>query len=154
MSFKQGMSLVEIMIGLILLALIAIPSLNVINTKSKAVTATRDHSQAAFVAQRIQETARAYQFDLLEADQYSSDSQTRKKTFEWKANNDDEVRIQSLNGIDYKIKTLNVDPVVNKDDPDSEKFPVLYLIQFTIEYTGQDKKNHNLTINTAISRRD
>jgi len=81
---RNGMSMIEIMIGVILLALIVVPSLNVIISQTKTVTATRDHSQAAFVAQKIQETCRSYRFDMIEADQYASKPAEQKKTFEWR----------------------------------------------------------------------
>lgn len=109
MSNKKGMSLVEIMLGVILLTLIIVPALNVINSKSKAVTATRDHSQAAFIAQKIQETARAFRFDLLDADQYAGDEITRKKTFEWKTQNLEQYRVHNLNGIKYEITDLKIE---------------------------------------------
>ena len=46
MKKNQGLSMVEVMIGVILLALMVIPSLNVITSKTRTVTATRDHSLA------------------------------------------------------------------------------------------------------------
>ena len=144
--------MVEVMIGVILLALIVIPSLNVIGTKTKTVTATRDHSQAAFVAQKIQETARAFKFALLEADQYSSEPQKQKTTFEWKLKNDDDYRKHSLNGIDYQIEEVAVDAVENKLD--STQASNLCLFKFAVKYTGKDRREHVLRINTAISRRE
>jgi Tfp pilus assembly protein PilE len=154
MKFKYGMSMVEIMIGVILLALIVIPSFNVITSKTKAVTSTRDHAQASFVAQKIQETARSYKFDLLEADQYISDTAKQKKTFEWKIKNEDELKKHSLNGIDYLIEDVAIDPVFNSKDPTSQDRPIIQLFKFTVKYIGKDQKEHILTVNTALSKRE
>ncbi|MBR4329616.1 MAG: hypothetical protein IKP71_07160, partial [Candidatus Riflebacteria bacterium] len=63
---KKAVSMVEIMIGVLLLALILIPSLNVIIGQTQTVTATRDHAQAAFIAEKVIEIARSYPFDMLE----------------------------------------------------------------------------------------
>ncbi len=154
MKKQIGMSMIEIIIGVVLLALIVVPSLNVINTKTKSVTATRDHSQAAFVAQKVQEMARAFRFDLIEADRYSSDAATQKTTFEWRVKNQDEYKKHVLNGITYLIEDLEIDPVLNKEIPDTDQRPILYLMKFAIRYTGKDGRDHELRINTAISRRD
>lgn len=151
---KQGMSLIEIMIGVILLALIVVPSLNVINTKTQSVTATRDHQQAAFVAQKVQETARAFKFDLIEADRYAGDTATQQKTFEWLIKNSDELKKHSLNGIDYLIEDVEITPAINQSNPDPDQTPILLFFKFTVKYTGKDKREHRLIIDTAISRRE
>lgn len=153
MSKKFGLSMVEVMIGVILLALIVIPSLNVITSKTRTVTATRDHSQAAFVAQKVQETARAFKFDLLDSDQYVSNPTMQKKTYEWKLKNEDEYRRHVLNGIEYLIDEVAIDPVFNKEDPDPNQAIILLLFKFTVKYKGKDGRDHNLRINTAIARR-
>lgn len=153
MKKNLGLSMVEVMIGVILLALMVIPSLNVITSKTRTVTATRDHSQAAFVAQKVQETARAFKFDLIESDQYSSDPQMQKKTYEWKLKNEDDFRRHNLNGIEYLIDEVAIDPAVNKEDPDTNQSVILLLFKFTVKYTGKDGRDHSLRINTAISRR-
>lgn len=151
---KTGMSMIEVIIGIVLLSLIVVPSLRVINTKTKTVAATRDHSQAAFVAQKVQEIARAFKFSLLEADQYSSNSQLQEKTFEWKIKNQDDLRKHTINGIDYLIEDVFLDPVLNSEITDPNQIPLLYLLQFTIKYKGKDTRDHVLSINTAISQRD
>ena len=152
---NRGMSMVEIMIGVILLALIVVPSLNVIISQTQTVTATRDHSQAAFVAQKIQETCRSYSFDMIEAEQYASDAARQKKTFEWKLKNDDELRKQVINGIEYIV-----DPDKTAIDPAPNQFatgnpaPTVYLFKFSITYVGKDKRDHRLDIATAIAQRE
>ncbi|GAB4275290.1 MAG: hypothetical protein Kow0029_16260 [Candidatus Rifleibacteriota bacterium] len=151
---KYGMSMVEIIIGVILLALIVVPSLNVINTKTQTVTATRDHAQAAFVAQKIQEMARAFKFEFIEADRYASNPELQRRTFEWKLKNDEEFKKHNLNGIDYNIEDVAIDPVLNSEDPDPDQIPIVYLLQFTIRYHGKDNRDHEMSINTAISQRD
>jgi len=149
---NNGMSIVEVMIGVILLALIIVPSLNVIMSQTQTVTSTRDHSQAAFLAQRIQEICRSYSFKLVEADQYSSDPNTQKKTFEWKLKNSDKLNKYESNGITYHVTNVLIDPVVNSFSPSDPT--VMYLVHFSIEYLGQDRRNHRLDIDTAISKRE
>ncbi len=149
---KNGMSLVEVMIGVVLLALIIIPSLNVITSQTKTVTATRDHANAAFLAQKIQEMCRGYTFDLIEADQYSSKPNEMKKTFEWKLKNDDNYRKHDINGISYEIKDVKIEPVKNSEAPTDPT--ILNVIFFAIEYVGKDKKTHRLEISTALSKRN
>lgn len=152
---RCGMSMVEIMIGVILLSLIIVPSLNVIVSQTQTVTATRDHSAAAFVAQKIQELCRSYRFDLIEAEQYSSDPATQKKTFEWRLKNDDEYRKHLINGIEYLI-----DPTRTAVTPVPDQFvggnpaPSVYLLKFSVSYTGKDKRSHRLDISTAIAQRE
>ncbi len=149
------MSMVEIMIGVVLLALIIIPSLNVISSQTQTVTATRDHSQAAFVAQKIQEILRSYNFRLIEADQYSAEPEKQKKTFEWKIKNDDELRKHKINGIDYLIDPAQtrVDPVINSLEGTDQQ-PTAYLVAFVINYKAKDGRQHRLNISTAISMRE
>lgn len=147
--------MVEIMIGVILLALIIIPSLNVIVSQTQTVTATRDHSQAAFVAQKLQEICRSYSFDLIDADQYTLDPVKQKKTFEWKLKNDDELKKQVINGIEYNVDPdrTRIDPVPNKLAT-SDAAPSIFLFKFSITYTGKDKRGHRLDVSTAIAQRE
>lgn len=147
--------MIEIMIGVILLALIIVPSLNVIVSQTQTVTATRDHSQAAFVAQKLQEICRSYSFDLIEADQYAADQVKQKKTFEWKLKNDNELKKQLINGIEYIVDPdkTRIDPVPNQFATGNPA-PTLYLFKFSITYLGKDKRNHRLDISTAIAQRE
>lgn len=149
---KNGMSMVEVMIGIILLTLILVPSLSVIMSQTKSVTATRDHSQAAFLAQRTEEIARSYAFEFLDSDKYNSNKILQKKTFEWKMNNLVSMNQYTSNGITYNIKNVLVDPVVNSRSPSDP--PIMYLLHFTIEYVGQDKRDHRLDIDTALAKRE
>ncbi len=152
---RSGMSMVEIMIGVILLSLIVVPSLNVIVSQTQTVTATRDHSAAAFVAQKVQELCRSHSFDLIEADQYSADPATQKKTFEWRLKNDDEYRRHLINGIEYLV-----DPEKTFVTPVPDQFasgnpaPSVYLVKFSISYKSKDKRSHRLDISTAIAQRE
>jgi len=152
---NRAMSMVEIMIGVVLLALIIIPSMNVISSQTQTVTATRDHSQAAFVAQKIQEIMRSYRFNLIEADQYSSDTSRQKKTFEWKLKNADELKKHVINNIEYLIDPdlTSIDPVkLSNSDPSNP--PMAYLVRFLITYRSKDGRDHRLNISTAISQRE
>lgn len=153
-SGRRGMSMVEIMIGVIILALVLIPSLNVIISETKTVNATRDHTQASFFAQKILESAHACKFDLLDADQYDDDPVTQKTTFEYALENNDDFRTDTINGIKYEVVKTNDDQVkfaADKNDPDVK--PSMVFLSFTVKYIGQDKSPHTLDIHTAISRR-
>lgn len=152
-KIKTGMSMIEILIGVILLALIIVPSLNVILSQTKTVTSTRDHSQAAFVAQKIQEILRSYKFSLIEAEQYAADQALQKRTFEWKLKNSDELKKQVINNIVYLIDDVKIDAVKNPA-AGPEQAICAYVVSYSIKYTGKDMRNHRLDISTAISLRD
>ena len=78
-NYRKAVSLVEVMIGVFLLALILVPSLNVVISQTQTVTSTRDHSQAAFLADKILETAKAWNFNMLDEDRFTSED-TKKKS--------------------------------------------------------------------------
>lgn len=147
---RNGVSIVEILIGIIILALVLIPSLTVILSDTKAVTATRDHTMAAFVAQNILETARNYKFAYLEADQYAGKPDMQQKTFEYALKN--QLKERTINGIKYEIKDALVDPVKNALAPNEP--PIMVLIKFAVEYKGLDGRNHRLDISTAIAQEE
>ncbi len=150
---RSAMSLIEIMIGVILLALIVVPSLRVLIGQTKTVTATRDHSSAAFVAQKVQELCRSFKFDMIEADQYSADTDKQKKTFEWKLQKDDDYKKHVVNGIVYNIVNSRIDPIKGvHDEPNT--MPIAVAFRFAIEYTGKDQREHCLEISTVITRRE
>ena len=147
--------MIEIMIGVVLLSLIIVPSLQVIVTQTKTVTATRDHSSAAFVAQKIQELARSFQFDMIEAEQYSSDQSKQKQTFEWLLKNDDQYRKHVINAVEYQIlpDETRIDPLISANDSAKTR-PVALAFHFTIKYISKDGRDHRLEISTVITRKD
>lgn len=144
-----GITITEILIGVIILALVLLPSLTVILSETKAVKATRDHTMAAFYAQLILETARNYQFKYLDADQYS-DPNEKQKTFEYALNNT--LKTRKINGIKYEIIDASVDPVKSKVDPAAQ--PSVMLVKFAVAYTGLDGRNHRLDVYTAIGQEE
>lgn len=152
---RSAMSMVEIMIGVILLTLIIVPSLNVIVGQTKTVTATRDHSSAAFVAQKVQELCRSFQFDMIEAEQYNADPDKQKQTFEWRLKNDDQYRKHVVNEIEYLIDPdeTSIDPLKGIQD-DASTPPIALAFGFTIKYTSKDKRDHLLKISTVVTKRE
>jgi len=71
------------------------------------------------------------------------------------AQNDDELRKQVINGIEYKIdpdKTF-IDPVPNQFATGNPA-PTVYLFKFSITYLGKDTRDHRLDISTAIAQRE
>ncbi|HAE38412.1 MAG TPA: hypothetical protein DCG57_07210 [Candidatus Riflebacteria bacterium] len=151
----SAMSMIEIMIGVVLLSLIIVPSLQVIVTQTKTVTATRDHSSAAFVAQKIQELARSFQFDMIEAEQYNADQSKQKQTFEWLLKNDDQYRKHVINAVEYQIlpDETRIDPLISANDSAKTR-PVALAFHFTIKYISKDGRDHRLEISTVITRKD
>ena len=153
---KKAVSMVEIMIGVLLLALILIPSLNVIIGQTQTVTATRDHAQAAFIAEKVIEIARSYPFDMLDEERHQNDkdSSKKEKTFEYRIKNKEEYNTFVVNGITYKIdpESLFVDPIKAKD-VDKDAVPNIYAIKYTIQYTGKDGKDHHLDIHTVLAQK-
>ncbi|MBQ2594581.1 MAG: hypothetical protein II567_15040 [Candidatus Riflebacteria bacterium] len=153
---KKAVSMIEIMIGVLLLALILIPSLNVIIGQAQTVTSTRDHAQAAFLAEKILETARSYPFDMLEEERHANDSDSSKKekTFEYRLKNKEEYNTHVVNGITYKIdpKGVFIDPITTKN-ADKDSIPNICAVKFTIQYTGKDGRDHHLDIHTILAQR-
>ncbi len=156
---KKAMSMIEIMIGVMLLALILIPSLNVIIGQTQTVTATRDHAQAAFLADKIIEIARSYPFDMLDEEHHAQSSDPNsadkaKKTFEHRMKNEEKYNTFEVNGITYKVnpQTISVDPIKVKDAAEND-IPTVYALFYTIEYTGKDGRQHSLDIHTILAQR-
>ena len=153
---KKAVSMIEIMIGVLLLALILIPSLNVIIGQAQTVTSTRDHAQAAFLAEKILEIARSYPFDMLEEERHNNDNDSSKKekTFEYRLKNKEEHNTYVVNGITYKIdpKSVFIDPITTKN-ADKDAIPNIYAVKFTIQYTGKDGRDHHLDIHTILAQR-
>lgn len=151
---KSGMSMVEIMIGVILLALIIVPSLNVIVSQTRTVTATRDHAQAAMLAQKIQEICRSYKFNLISAAPYTNDISMQQRTFEWRLKNLDEMNKYLINGVEYRVDPASIKIAAAENANETEQIPILYMLSFSIDYTGKDNRSHRLDIATAIAKRE
>lgn len=148
---QAGLSLIEVMIGVIILALAIIPSLNVIFSETKTVVATRDHSQAAFLAQQIMEKARAYSFKFLDEDDTTLTADEKKKTLEYVMKNDNAENSFNINGINYLIEDFKVTRVPTKTDA---TFMPIALVSYKIKYQGKDKRPHEIAIDTAISKQE
>lgn len=151
---KQGVSMVEIMIGVLLLALILLPSLNVMISQTQTVTKTRDHSQAAFLAQKIFEIAHSSGFNMLDAERYPNDPEKQKKTLEYKLKNDTNYNTYKMNGITYTLDKdyTSIDPI-KTTEASNDTLPVLYALKYRIVYTGKDNREHHLDIQTLLSQR-
>jgi len=153
------MSMVEVMIGLLLLALLLVPSLNAINNQFKMVNATREHIQAAFVAQKVIEMFRAHSFRLIS--EAKADESEKSETFEHKLKNDDFYKKHVLNNVVYEVVTDSVKilPVWTSEAAENEgknsaKKPNAYVFQFEIKYEDSRNKIHTLPVTTALTRRE
>lgn len=155
---RLGMSIVEVCIGVILLALILIPSMNVLSHGTATVTATRDHLEAVYMAQRVMEAARTYDFNFLAISQQSGSAE-QQKTFEYDAKNDsadplDRVKQKEvINGITYEIETATFAIQQGKNRSDANANVPVVAYRFSIVYTSRDGKKHELPVSAAISRR-
>ena len=151
---KKAVSMVEIMIGVMLLALILIPSLNVIIGQTHTVTATRDHAQAAFLAEKIIETAKSYPFNMLEEERYKDKQDKQKNTLEYRLKNEEKYNTFVVNGITYKIdpKQTSVDEIKTKNAA-KDAIPNVYAFKFSIVYEGKDGREHHLDVHTILAQR-
>ena len=151
---RIGVSMIEILIGVMLLVLMLIPSLNVMIGQTKTVTSTRDHSQAAFLAQKIIEIARSCSFNMLDSEKYLDDSEKQQKTFEYKLLNDPEYNTHVINDITYKIDAefTSIDPIKSIEDSE-DSIPNLYAFKYRITYIGKDNREHSLDMYTLLSQR-
>ncbi|MBF0405989.1 MAG: hypothetical protein HQM10_01440 [Candidatus Riflebacteria bacterium] len=149
---KSGMTMTEVMVGVIIMALVLIPSLNVIVRQTTSVTATRDHLMATFVGQKVIETARSFKYEYLDIERFPATSTERVKTFEHIMNNDSSKKIVKLNEIEYKIVDLKVAGVRNKND--LSQIPCLSLLSFGIEYKSKEGRNNRLDLSTAIAQQE
>lgn len=143
------------MVGVILLTLILLPSLNVIIGKTRSVGATRDHAQAALIAQNHIETCRAHAFNLIAADSNTTDTSLLEKTFHWKLLNQSAYSDVLMNGIHYKVDKANtlITPVKSKVLP-ADAPPTAYLFKLTLNYDSKDGKSHIFSVSTVISQRE
>ncbi len=129
-----GITLMEIMVGVFIMAIILFPSLMVIMNESKAITGTRDHSQAAFIGHTLIETARAYTFENLEA--FPTEFQNRTYTF---------------NGIEYSIKDLALAKITPSGDSSQTS---AFRMNFSVRYTSREGRNMSLDLATVIGRHE
>ena len=144
--------MIEVLIGAVILALILIPSLNVIISETRTVTATRDHTQAVFVAQRVIETARTYRFEQLDKDKPGLSSTDTNQTLEYQMLNDPAKNRTTINGIEYKVVDFKIEGVRNKVDGNAS--PTLALVSFGVDYLGKDGRAHRLDIATALTQQE
>ncbi|MBI3038151.1 hypothetical protein HYY75_03735 [bacterium] len=130
---RNAFSLAEIMVGIVIMAVIFFPTLTAIMSETKTVTGTRDHSQAAFLGQRILETARTYNFEKLDkfADEY------RGKVFKF-------------NEVDFKIENIDLSEIKTKDPPGKIAAKKL---TFSIKYTSQ-RRDLSLDLASVIGRHE
>ncbi len=128
------MTLTEIMVGVFIMAIILFPSLMVIMNESKAITGTRDHSQAAFIGHTLIETARAYTFENLGA--FPTEFQDRTYTF---------------NGIEYSVKDLELAKITPSGDSSQTS---AFRMRFSIRYTSREGRNMSLDLATIIGRHE
>lgn len=132
---SRGFSLVEVAVGVLIMAIVIFPSLNVIMNETKAVSGTREHSQAAFVAHRVIETARTYNFDRLQQEfQANYAGQTFK-----------------INDIDFTIGDFALEEVKSSDPAN---VVLAKKIAFSVTYKTREGKEHKLEIATLVSRHD
>ena len=130
----QGVTLTEIVLGVMIMAIVIFPSLTVIMSETKAITGTREHTQAAFVAERVMEAARTYNFDNLP----DFGSSYQAKTF-------------SFNNIAYIIQNLVFEDITTNDTPAKV---IARKLSFSVQYKTREGRESNLEVATIIARHD
>ncbi len=143
------MSLIEITIGVIILALVLIPAMNVITGGTKSVISTRDHVQAVFISQQIIERLRTYPFKFLDEDHPGLTSAEKAKTFESEMKNLNQYKQYNVNNILYEIKNFDIKEAAHQNVNVQKSFA---LVSFEIEYVGKDGKRHGLDFHTAVAQ--
>lgn len=131
---RFGVTLTEVMVGVLIMAIIIFPSLGVIMNETKVITGTREHTQAAFLAERIIEVARSYNFEKL--DQFGSEYQA--KDFE-------------MNKVTYRVETCVFTDVKTTDPADNIVAKKLSLV---VTYSLKSGKEQKLDVSTIIARHD
>jgi len=136
---RAAFSLTEIMVGVAIMAIVIFPVLHVILSETKVVTGTREHSQAAFLGQRILETARTYNFAKLDAfvTEYSG------KEFNV---NETKYKVEGMDLVN--IQTTDPTPVDDKDKIAAKR------LKFSIKYTTRDNNHLSLDLATIIARHE
>jgi prepilin-type N-terminal cleavage/methylation domain-containing protein len=120
---KSGFSLTEIMIGVLIMAVAILPAIMVITSESRTVTGTREHSQAAYLGQRIIETARTFHFDKLP--EFASEYQAKSFTF---------------HGVRYQVEGLTLTDIRTNDPVD---VVAARKLSFSLKFTS---RNHDLSL--------
>lgn len=133
LHWTHGFSLTEIMVGVFIMAIVLFPTLLGISRESSTVTGTREHSEAAYLGQRIIETARTYNFERLS--EFASEYQA--KSFK-------------VNGVEYKVDSLLLSDVKAKD-PDGKV--AAKKLTFSLKYSSQ-KHDLSLDLVTVIARHE
>ena len=121
------------MVGLVIMAVVLFPTLSAIMSETKTVTGTREHSQAAFLGQRIIETARTYNFEKLS--EFVTEYQNK---------------IFKFNQVEYKVENLVLADVKTKDPPDKI---AAKMVTFSLKYTSQ-RHDMSLDLRTVIGRHE
>lgn len=132
-TMVRGFTLTEIMVGVVIMAIILFPALMVIMNESRVVTGTRDHSQAAFIAQNLVETARTYKFESLGSfvDEYKD-------------------RTYPYNGIEYTVNDLAIAEI----KPASIDQVAAFKLSFSVRYTSREGRAMSLDLGTIIGRHE
>ena len=154
----RGMSIIEVLIGVIILALILIPAMSVISHGTQTVSATREHLEAVYMAQRVIEIGRTFDFQHLAKAQHTAAAE-QKLTFEYDAGFDDNTdpldrvkQKEQINGVIYEIKDFKIEQLSDRNTT-TNKVPMM-VYSFAIEYLSRDKKPHRLDASSAIVRKE
>lgn len=151
---NSGVTMIEIAVGVIILALILIPAMNVISGETKAVVSTKDYAQAVFIAQQVMEKARTFPFEALDMDRDGLSTQAKEITYEFLVKNKDEYNAFNVNGLLYKVNNFDIRELGSKFDSDPKARKAVALLAFEVEFTGKDKKKHVMEFHTAISQQN
>ncbi len=152
---EYGFSMVEIAVGVIILALVMIPAFNVISGGAKTVVSTKDQNQAVFIAQQVMERARSFPFDSLAFDHDGLSNEAKLRTFEHEMKNNPEFNSFNINGINYRVVNLDIKEIGSKFSKNKEGKKSSALISFEVEYEGKNRqKRHSLEFHSVLAKQE
>jgi len=157
------MSIVETLVGIIILALVLIPGLNVLISGTKSIRATRDHVLAAYFAHRALETVRSYPFDSLVRQQWPDGSieaeMTLQSDMEGKKGGTTGFSLteklkayEQINWVIYEVVNPKIE-LCSTDGPARKPSEALFAkISFQVRFTTPDGRIQTLDVATARAR--
>lgn len=153
---RSGVSLVENLIGFLLLSSFLMPWMGVMSTGIQTVTATQDHLTAVLLAQRIQELARTCDYQKLALYQ-AKDGTAARQTLEWDLTTDgkgglDRIPVtEKIRGTTFRIAGLKLEAVGPRENGQPLVRPLLMVISFAIEFQNAQGRKQTFLASCARS---
>jgi hypothetical protein len=130
----RGWSLAEMTMGILIMMIALVPALRVIMNETAVVSGTREHAQAASIAQRLIETGRSFPFEKL--DRFVRENQNTV------------VRVQD---IEYHVTDVLVENIMTSDPPGKV---CARRLSFCVQYQSTEGRRLKLDLATVVARHD